>query len=59
MTGAGVYEFKCWLRVGADSEKQARERAEEIASGLTDGPEDVQLSIEDSEPTFEDVSGGA
>lgn len=53
MTGAGVYEFKSWLRVGAKSPEEARKIAEEYADGVTNGPEDVQLSIEDNEPTFE------
>lgn len=52
-TGAGVYEFNSWLRVGAESPEQARKIAEEYAEGVTNGPEDVQLSIEDNEPTFE------
>lgn len=49
----GVWEFKTWLRIGAENEEQARERAEEIVSDVTDGPKDAQLSIEDDEPTFE------
>lgn len=55
MTGAGVYEFMSFLRVGAKSPEEARERAREIAAEITDGPEDVQLSLEDGDPTFEDT----
>lgn len=53
----GVWEFKCWLRVGGESVEQARAAATELANGITDGPEDMQLSIEDSEPTFEGPNG--
>lgn len=53
---SGVWEFKTWLRVAADSEEQARALAEAFASDVTEGPKDLQLTVEDDEPTFEEAA---
>jgi hypothetical protein len=43
-----IYEFKTYLRVPADSEREAREIAEDVADTVSHG--DTTLALDKSEP---------